>query len=157
MTLLAATFGVCFVSALIPLVNAEAYLGGVGVLHDEAEVWALAAAAGLGQMAGKVVWYLLGRSSLSWGWVRRKTESTKWQSRLQTWQRRTRDNAWLVGTLVFVSAVLGLPPFAIIAVMAGQLRVPLVLFFVTGLAGRVLRFAAVLGGAAFLDDSGIFG
>ena len=157
MTLLAATFGICLVSALLPLVNAEAYLGGVGVLHGEAELWALAAVAGLGQMAGKLVWYLLGRSSLGWGWVRRRTESTKWQSRLETWQRRTRGNPWLVGALVFVSAVLGLPPFAVIAVLAGQLRVPLVLFFLTGLAGRVLRFAAVLGGAAWLDDSGIFG
>ena len=34
---------------------------------------------------------------------------------------------------------------AILAVLAGQLRMRLALFFVLGLAGRWLRFAAVLG------------
>ena len=157
MTLLASTFGICFVSALIPLVNAEAYLGGVGVLSDNAGIWGLAVVAGLGQMAGKVIWYQLGRSSLNWRWVRRKTESTKWQNRFETWQRRTRGSPWIVGVLVFVSAAVGLPPFAVISVLAGQLRVPLWLFLLTGLTGRVIRFAAVLGGAAFLVDHGIVG
>ena len=150
MTLLASTFGICFVSALIPLVNAEAYLGGVGALSEDPRVWALALVAGLGQMAGKLLWYLLGRNSLSWGWVRRKTESPKWQARLETWQRRTRGSPWLVGAVVLLSAAVGLPPFAVVAVLAGQLRMPLGLFFLTGLAGRVARFAAVLGGTAMV-------
>jgi len=51
---------------------------------------------------------------------------------------------------VFASASSGFPPFAIVAVVAGQLRMSLPLFFVLGLAGRWLRFAAVLGGAAWL-------
>lgn len=157
MTLLLSTFGVCFVSALIPLVNAEAYLGGVGLLSDDPGIWVLAIVAALGQMVGKVIWYQVGRSSLNWRWVRRKTESTKWQGRFETWQRRTRGNAWIAGLLVFVSAAVGLPPFAIIAVLAGQLRVPFVLFVLTGFAGRVLRFAAVLGGMSFLVDHGILG
>ena len=157
MTLLLSTFGVCFVSALVPLVNAEAYLGGVAVLSSNAGVWSLAATAALGQMAGKSIWYLLGRSSLGWGWVRRRTESERWQRAYATWQRRTQGSPWLVGALVFASAVVGLPPFAVISVLAGQLQVPLPLFLATGFGGRLIRFAAVLGGAAFLVDHGIVG
>ena len=56
----------------------------------------------------------------------------------------------LTGALVLVSAFSGFPPFAILAVLAGQLRMHLALFFVLGLAGRWLRFTAVLGGAEWL-------
>lgn len=157
MTLLLTTIGVCFVSALIPLVNAEAYLGGVSLLGGGSELWVLSAAAALGQMAGKVIWYQLGRSSLNWGWVRRKTDSAKWRSRFETWQRRTRGNPWLAGLLVFASALVGLPPFAIISVLAGQLRVPLILFVLTGFVGRLLRFAGILGGVAFLIEHDVVG
>ena len=52
---------------------------------------------------------------------------------------------------MFLSAASGFPPFAILAVLAGQLRMSLAVFFVLGLAGRWLRFAAVLGGAAWLS------
>jgi membrane protein YqaA with SNARE-associated domain len=156
-TLLASTFGICFVSALIPLVNAEAYIGGVGILSDRAGVWAVSAAAALGQTAGKVIWYYLGRSSLNWGWVRRRTESSRWQARFATWQRRTRGSPWLVSGLVFVSAVVGLPPLAILSVLAGQLALPLPFFVAACATGRLLRFAAVLGGIGFLVDSGIVG
>ena len=155
--LLLTTFGVCVVSALVPLVNAEAYLGGVGILREGAGVWVLSGVAALGQMIGKVVWYFVGASSLRWRWVRRRIEAPSWQARYATWQRRTRGSPWLVGVLVFASALVGLPPFAIISVLAGQLAVPLSLFVITGLAGRWLRFAAVLGGVSFLVESGIVG
>jgi membrane protein YqaA with SNARE-associated domain len=38
-------------------------------------------------------------------------------------------------------------------VLAGQLKMNLTLFFVIGLAGRWLRFAALLGGVAWLGRS----
>ena len=157
MTLLASTLGVCFLSALVPVVNAEAYLGGVGIVVAGVGVWAVSAAAALGQTAGKVIWYFLGRSSLQWGWVRRRTESAAWQARFATWQRRTRGSPLVVSALVFVSAVVGLPPLAVISVLAGQLAMPLAFFVSACFAGRLLRFAAVLGGVAFLVDSGIVG
>jgi membrane protein YqaA with SNARE-associated domain len=54
--------------------------------------------------------------------------------------------------LVFASASTGFPPLAIVAVLVGQLRMSLTLFFVIGLVGRWLRFAAVLGGAGWLSQ-----
>jgi membrane protein YqaA with SNARE-associated domain len=142
--------GVAFASALVPLVNIEAYLGVRGSVGGIDNVWVLGLAAGFGQMVGKVVWYYLGASSLHWGWVRRRMETPKAQARLETWRLRTHERPVLAGALVFASAFSGFPPFAILSVLAGQLRMQLALFFGLGLAGRWLRFTAVLGGAGWL-------
>jgi membrane protein YqaA with SNARE-associated domain len=142
--------GVAFASALVPLVNIEAYLGVRGSVGGIGNVWVLGLAAGFGQMVGKVVWYYLGASSLHWGWVRRRMETPKAQARLETWRLRTHERPVLAGALVFGSAFSGFPPFAILSVLAGQLRMQLALFFGLGLAGRWLRFTAVLGGAGWL-------
>ncbi len=144
--------GVAFASALVPLINIEAYLGVRGSVSAVDNVWLLGFAAGLGQMVGKVVWYYLGASSLHWRWVRKRIETPKAEARLEKWRTRTHERPVLTGALVFLSAVSGFPPFAIVAVLAGQLRMSLTMFFVLGLAGRWLRFTAVLGGAEWLSE-----
>lgn len=148
---LLAVLGVGVLSALLPLVNIEAYLGVRGAVADVDRLWLLGFVAALGQMVGKVVWYYLGASALSWGWVRRKVETPKAQARLETWRRRTHERPVVAGGLVLLSAFSGLPPFAVVAVVAGQLRMQLALFFTLGLVGRWLRFALVLGGAEWLS------
>ena len=147
--------GVGFLSALVPVVNIEAYLGVRGAVAGVESLWVLALAAALGQMVGKVVWYYLGANSLDWQWVRKRIETPKAEARLELWRARTHERPLLTGSLVLVSAFSGFPPFAILAVLAGQLRMSLSLFFVLGLLGRWGRFAAVLGGAEWL--SGLFG
>jgi membrane protein YqaA with SNARE-associated domain len=52
--------------------------------------------------------------------------------------------------LTFVSALIGLPPFFAMAMIAGTLRMNVVVFFLAGLAGRTLFFWAILGGAHLL-------
>lgn len=143
-------FGVSVASALVPLINVEAYLVGLAALTRSDAVWSLSLVGGVGQMVGKVVWYYLGANALRWGWVRRKVEQPKARAKLELWRERTQDRAWFAAGLVFVSAVTGFPPFAIIAVLAGQLRMSITMFVVVGTVGRTLRFAAVLGGAGWV-------
>ncbi len=143
-------FGVGVLSALVPLVNIEAYLGVRGSVADDPAIWLLGLVAAGGQMLGKVVWYYLGASALDWGWVRRRVETPKAAARLAKWRERVHERPAPAAVLTFVSALAGLPPFAILAVLAGQLRMSLALFLTLGLAGRWLRFAAVLGGASWL-------
>jgi membrane protein YqaA with SNARE-associated domain len=138
-------------SALVPVINIEAYLAVRAAVTDLGSVWLLGFVAALGQMLGKLVWYQLGASSLDWRWVRRKVETPKAQARLELWRRRTDERPLVAGALVLVSALGGLPPFAIVAVVAGQLRMRLELFLVLGLLGRWLRFVGVLGGVLWLD------
>ena len=143
-------FGVSVASALLPLINVEAYLVGLTTLTGNDAIWSLSLVGGVGQMIGKVVWYYLGANALKWRWVRRKVEKPKARAKLELWRARTHDRPWFAAGLVLVSAVTGFPPFAIIAVLAGQLRMNLTMFVVVGTAGRTLRFAAVLGGAGWV-------
>ena len=138
------TFGVGLASALLPLINIEVYLGALAA-EQVAGVWPLALVAAAGQMAGKVAYFYLGQNSLSWRWVRRKTESAKFQARLATWQHRIGGRPWVGGLLVFVAASAGIPPLAIISIIVGSLRMSFPVFLVMGFAGRTLRFAAILG------------
>ena len=141
---LVGTFGVGFASALLPLINIEVYLGGVAA-GRVGSVWPLAIVAAAGQMAGKVVYYYLGRSSLDWGWVRRKTDGPKFQAQLERWRHRLGDRPYIAGLVVFIAASVGIPPLAIVSVIAGSLRVSFPVFVVLGFLGRVLRFASILG------------
>ena len=142
--------GVSVASALVPLINIELYLVGLAAVTSSDGIWLLAAVGGLGQMLGKLVWYYLGANALRWGWVRRKIEKPKAKAKLELWQRRTQDRPVIGGLLLFASAFSGFPPFAIVAVLAGQLRMNLWLFLGVGFVGRTLRFAAFLGGGDLL-------
>lgn len=139
-----------FVSALVPVLNIEAYLGVRGSVAALSGIWILGFAAGLGQMVGKLVWYYLGANALSWGWLRRKVDTPSARERLARWRTRTQDRPVLAGVLVFVSAVTGIPPLALVAVIAGQLRMQIWLFAVLAFTGRGLRFAAILSGVQWL-------
>ncbi len=51
------------------------------------------------------------------------------------------------GLITFVSALVGIPPFFVMAMIAGTLRMNVFVFFLSGIAGRTLFFWAILGGA----------
>lgn len=144
-----------FVSALVPVINIEAYLAVRAAVTQIDAIWALALVAALGQMVGKFLWYQLGASSLGWGWVRRKIEKPKVAASLELWRSRTHQRPILTGSLVLVSAIVGLPPFAILAVVAGQLRMSVTLFLCLGLLGRWLRFVGLLSGVAWAGQGGL--
>ncbi|MBM7783697.1 VTT domain-containing protein [Tenggerimyces flavus] len=147
------TFLYCIASALIPVVNAEAYVAGVGALVHGGQ-WQLifvALTAAAGQMVGKIAYFLLGRSSLNWPFIKKKLESPRWKASFEKWQGRLGGNRVLASFVLLASALFGFPPFAILSVLAGQMRVPLPLFLVTGFIGRFGRFAAILGIAGFVS------
>lgn len=143
------TLGFAIASALVPVLNIEIYLSALAAA-EPVDVWLLALAAAAGQMIGKVVYYVLGRSSLDWAWVRRKTDKPKFQAALARWQTRVEGRPWFAAGCVLLSASVGIPPFAIVSVLAGTLRMSFTMFVVVGLVGRVLRFASILGAAAWL-------
>ncbi len=144
--------GVAFASALVPLINIEVYLIGLGAITSPGNVWLLSAVAGVGQMAGKLIWYYLGANALRWGWVRKKAETPKAKAKLELWRKRTQDRPVVGALLLFASAWSGFPPFAVVAVLAGQLRMNVVMFLLVGTVGRTLRFAMFLGGATWLTN-----
>ena len=120
------------VSSLIPLVNAELLLIGLAVASP-ASAPLLVVVMAAGQMVGKSVLFLGGG---------RLTRS-KLESRLARWRldgRTRRARAPLIG----ISAFTGLPPFYLVSIAAPALGVSFRTFLAVGLAGRLLRFGALV-------------
>jgi membrane protein YqaA with SNARE-associated domain len=150
MILLLTTLGVCALSALVPLVNAEAYLAAVATQADHVDLWMLGLVAAAGQMVGKVLWYDVGRRSMRWSWIERRMATPKRQRQLATWRDRAQGRPVYAGLVLFASAFVGIPPFAVTSVAAGQLAMSFPLFLATGFAGRAARFLLILEGVALI-------
>ena len=143
-----AAAGVGFVSALLPVVNAEAFQAGSSLLHPTAVGAACTAALAVGQTGGKVVIFAGSRRG-----------ATRWRSthagrpaRAPAWVARL--NAGLLGWLshpvggpaaVAVSATVGMPPLALVSATAGASTIRCRVFVLACLAGRLVRFASLAG------------
>lgn len=146
MTTLLLLLGVSFVSAFVPVVNLEAYLVGQAALAPGGVV-ASALVAALGQMIGKAIWYEMGANIGRIPWLASKVNSPKWQSKHDELEEKLADRPWSTAATLLLSAAVGLPPFAIMSVLAGDLKVPRLLFWATGYLGRFVRFLVTLGAA----------
>ena len=150
MKLVIGTFFFSVASALLPILNVEAYLAAVALKVHNLSDWQLAAVGGAGQSVGKIFWYIAGRESLRIRRIRQKMETEKWQASYERWHERIVGRPVFAGAISFGSAVTGFPPLAVIAVLAGTLRMNFTLFLVTVFIGRTIRFWLVLAGVAML-------
>ena len=150
MKLVIGTFFFSVASALIPILNLEAYLAAVAVKANNLSDWQLAAVGAAGQTAGKVIWYYAGIHSMKVPWIRRKMETEKWQLSYERWHERIVGRPVFAGAISFASAVSGFPPLAVIAVLAGTLRMNFAVFVSTVFVGRTIRFWLVLAGVSLL-------
>jgi len=142
--------GVAFVSALLPVINIEAYVTAVAAGGVGGNLWVLCTLVALAQMAGKLVWYYAGAHAVDIRWVRHKMSTPKRAAQLERWQTHVGGRPVIVSATVFAAGAVGLPPLAVISVLAGQLRVRLALFLVAGGVGRFLRFVVLAHGATLL-------
>ncbi|HEX7715761.1 MAG TPA: hypothetical protein VF416_00630 [Marmoricola sp.] len=150
MKLVIGTFLFSIASALLPILNVEAYLAAVALKAHNLSDWQLAAVGGAGQGVGKILWYVAGKESLRIRRIRQKMETEKWQLSYARWHERIVGRPVFAGAISFTSAVTGFPPLAVIAVLAGTLRMNFTIFIVTVFIGRTLRFWLVLAGVGLL-------
>jgi membrane protein YqaA with SNARE-associated domain len=139
MSLLAAwltTFAVCVAGSIIPLINTEIYLVSAVALSPRGYVVPLVIAASLGQMVGKVVMYYAGRGVLRLPSERVRTRMVAMQARMQARPRAA-------AAVLLTSSVVGFPPLYIVSIACGAVRMNLAAFFLIGLFGRLVHFAAV--------------
>ena len=137
MKLLFATFFFSIASALLPVLNVEAFVAVVAQKHAIIVVALVAAA---GQMVGKSLWYYAGAHAEKLPYIHNKMQRPKFQASLAKWRHNTEARTFYTGMILFASASAGFPPYAVIAALAGVLRVSFTLFLVTGFVGRFLRF-----------------
>lgn len=157
------TLGVAFGSALLPLFSVEVFVIGLVAAEPAARWFLIAAAVAVGQVAGKLFYYLAARGSIRlppWlhAHLHRQRPPKPWRQRWrERWRERTqglrarldalrerchRHPRWMAGTYG-VSAVVGLPPFMATTVLAGLVAMPLTTFLVAGLAGRFVRYSVL--------------
>ena len=150
MRLLLATFAMGVLSAIVPLINMEAYIAGIAALLGNINIWLVALVAGFGQAIGKIPWYEVSRRSMDWSYIRKKMEQPDWRRRYDKVKATTDNRPWVGIALLFASSLIAIPPLAITAVLAGQLEFNRLAFYATITIGRTLQFAALLGGVAYI-------
>ena len=137
-------FGYGLASAVVPLVNAEAFAVVAGTRGSHVAVAVLGLA--LGQTAGKLLLFestrrATGRLSQR---IARRPRSGRAAARADRWAGLTRR--WLSRRrtglpTVLVSATTGLPPLAMVSVAAGTSGLRRREFAMVCLLGRIIRFA----------------
>jgi membrane protein YqaA with SNARE-associated domain len=151
LTLLLGGLGYGTVSAFIPLINAEAFVVAAAAGGAMAAWWGVAGVS-LGQTIGKVAIFVMVRKGVHRKFLRErprrpaKQPTSAWRLRLRDWSARLLphlDRPLVGGLVVLVSASAGVPPLAVVAVVAGLRRTPLAVFVVAVLLGRAARFAAI--------------
>jgi membrane protein YqaA with SNARE-associated domain len=134
----AATIVVGVLSGLVPIVNGELFLIGAVKLLAEDVTGALVVAVLLafGQMTAKVILYHAARRATDLPTGKFAEKLRRARERVGKWRNKPL-------TILFLSAVLGLPPFYLVTLAAGILKVPFVTFVWLGLVGRVIRFTSL--------------
>nr|WP_255430003.1 VTT domain-containing protein [Streptomonospora sp. PA3] len=131
-------------SALVPVLNVELYLVGMGTLRGGV-LFAMAVAAGIGQTAGKILYFYIGRGALNIPWLKRRSEApSRWKERAERWRAKAEGRPLWTAGLVGVSSLTSIPPFMVVAVLAGTLRMPLAAFTAVTFVTRTARFAVLV-------------
>ena len=148
------------VSAVVPVVNAEAYVVGSQVSAIAGAV-PIAVGVGIGQTFGKLVLFLSVRQGKNLPWIRhRRAEAARgpagpFRTRVRAAIARLLE---LVGQkrwglpIVLLAAVVGLPPLYAVALLAGATTMRTLWFALVVLLGRVTRFVLLALGVGGLHD-----
>ena len=145
-------FGV--VSAVVPVVNAEAYVIGSQVSAIAGPV-PIAVGVGIGQVFGKLLLFLGVRRGKEFRFVRhRRTQARAFpvgptRARFRAIMAKLLD---LVGQkrwglpIVLLAAIVGIPPLYAVALLAGATTMRAIWFALVVLVGRVTRFVLLATG-----------
>ncbi len=133
-----ATFIYCFVSGLVPVVNAEAFLVIISsALLTRSQLLLITTLATAGQMTAKCTMYIVARTSFRRPPKKYEEKFNRTREKLDHWR-------YGVGLFFFASASTGFPPFYVVSILAGMMKFNFVTFLLFGLAGRFVRFGVAL-------------
>jgi membrane protein YqaA with SNARE-associated domain len=148
-TLLGVAFAVGIGSALLPIfVNAELFVGGLGATVDSRlDLVLIIVSLVIATTIGKAFVFQLARKGSR---KIRAVEPKAPRNAFIAWIRKVSD--WLLGLLdrpylgaltAFASSLTGIPPLAIVSIMAGASRQPQWLFLTMVFVGRMIQFLAI--------------
>jgi len=132
LSILTGAAAVCLAGGVLPWITSGIAVVGAAVLLPEPALPALVALCALAQMTAKCGLYGVAR----WAPHRLPERARKLLRRAERYRERRR----LLGLAVFSGALVALPPFYLITLACGVLRVPLAVFALAGIAGTVARY-----------------
>jgi membrane protein YqaA with SNARE-associated domain len=137
-----ATFIFSFLSAVIPVLNLEFYLATVSAVAPNSLMYLtlILFIATFSHMIGKGLLYGAGRGIVKISWKNKKF-STK---QIKELQLKMKQSPAKNSVFLFFSGITGLPPFYLVTIIAGTLKINFWNFFICGFAGRLIRLAFVL-------------
>ena len=137
---LTSAFVASVASGLVPFVNAEVVVVAAAVAVPSSQQWLVVAVCSLGQMIAKALLYAFAR----WLPQRLPARAVRHLERASEKAKRIEQAGW---SLILVSAIVGLPPFYVISLASGMVRVNFAAFLAIGFVGRYIRFAILAYGA----------
>src|SRR5262245_48662594 len=124
-------FGLTIASAIIPWVNAEAIVLSLPAFAGSpARLVVLVLVASVGQMTGKCAIYWAGRATGRVASERVDRAISRWRDRLGKYPSKA-------ALLVLESSIVGMPPFYLITLVAGAVRMNFALYLAAGAVGRL--------------------
>ena len=148
-TLLGVAFAVGIGSALLPIfINAELFVGGLGATVDSRfDLVLIILSLVIATTIGKAfVFQLARKGSRKIRSVERKPARNAffaWIRKVSDWLLGLLDRPYLGALTAFASSLTGIPPLAIVSIMAGASRQPQWLFLTMVFAGRMIQFLAI--------------
>jgi membrane protein YqaA with SNARE-associated domain len=149
LALLGAAFAFGIGSAILPVVlNAEVYVVGMGAFVPESLLVITILSLGVGTVLGKaIVFELVRRGSTR---VRQTVERKPPRNAASAALRRAGDrmlkfldHRYLGAATVLASSLTGVPPLAVVTILAGASRQPRALFLLMVFVGRTSQFLAL--------------
>ncbi|MEZ4399721.1 MAG: hypothetical protein R3B06_06865 [Kofleriaceae bacterium] len=141
------TFVYCIIAGLVPfVVPAELVLIGLAAKLGAAPaaLTAIVVLAASGQMVAKIALFVGARGAIDRASGKRKASIDKARARVEAWREKPL-------AILFASATFGLPPFYVVSLLAGAMKIRLRVFIILGTVGRLLRFAVVVAIPAYLS------
>jgi len=133
----AGTYVFCVISGFVPVVNAELFLIIVSSTISKELFFPVLILAAAGQMTAKSIMFLGGKGII-------KISTQKYQGKIEQVHRKLAEWKSKTDIFIFLSAFTGFPPFYIVALAAGTVKINFLRFFIAGLAGRFLRFGLAM-------------
>lgn len=131
------TYIVCVISGFVPVVNAELFLMIVSSTIEKNLFITILLLGTAGQMTAKSIMFYTGRGILHLSIEKYRAKMLEIRAKLESWRNR-------IDLFIFLSAFSGLPPFYVVALVAGTINIGFFRFFLAGFLGRFLRFGLAM-------------
>jgi membrane protein YqaA with SNARE-associated domain len=131
------TIAVATAGSVLPFVPIEPYLLALPAVAPAGWLLPLALLATAGHMVGKALLYYASRRAT-------RAIRPRYQVHVSDTRRRLLASRRLQYATILAGGIVGMPPFYVVTVLCGVLRVPVAEFLVLGTIGRAVRFVALV-------------